>query len=117
MAKRFRYRKMPPVQKFDGNYIFEEFSKVAEEFRELQEAYSSACRKATQGNLTRQDFKDILLEAFDVSQVSQQFIRILIKNHGRYYNLTEKNVYDEGVKKNRVRGYYELGTDGNLKIG
>ena len=105
--KRFKHRRLPICKKFDSANTSKQYQKVIEEFCEFVGAYANASRKADLEQGERNHFKDIMLEAFDLSQVVQQFIHIAIKNHGKYYNISEDDVYTEGINKNAIRGYYE----------
>lgn len=108
MGKSFKYKKLPPVLQFDGVMISEQIVKIIEEYNELLEAYTILCRKAANGTDTQQDFINFQLEAFDLSQASQQLIHINSKRYGKYYNFKEHEVYKTGIKKNKIRGYYEM---------
>ena len=107
MSKRFKHKQLPACKKFDKAFIPEQFSKIVEEFQEIAEAYAIFCRKNTIGKANREDFKNLVLEAFDVSQSAQQFIHIAAKRLGNKYCLDEEAIYDIAIKKNAVRGYYE----------
>lgn len=87
-----KFRRLPKVKKFDGVSLSEEHYKGIEEFCEWAQAYA-VCRRA---------------ETFDLAQVAQQFIHIATKNHGKYYAITENDVYTKGIEKNAVRGYKEV---------
>lgn len=102
-----KFRRLPKVKKFDGVSLTEEHNKVVEEFYEWAQAYAVCRRNADMNKMTREDFAHLLSETFDLAQASQQFIHIATKNHGKYYAVTENNVYSKGIEKNAVRGYYE----------
>ncbi len=104
---RKRYKKLPIIKAFDNATIDEQYSKIWEEMEELAEASAIVFRRQANGTLTRANVAHLAEEAFDVSQAAQQLIHIICKTCGTHYCLTENEVYETAITKNRNRGYYD----------
>lgn len=79
-----RHRKLPRCEKYIHISFENQFSKFVEEFQEAMEAHAIFARKRDLGKATGKDFKNMLLEFFDVSQSAQQVVYNGIQKF-RYY--------------------------------
>ncbi len=103
-----RHRRMPCVEKYKSALFLAQFSKISEEFCELGAENANLANKIKKGErITRQDVEKAYLEAFDVSQAAQQYMYIIHKKFGKHYCFTVDEMFDKGINKNKVRGYYD----------
>lgn len=110
MAKRYKEKhiKMPFCVKILDASLKEQFHKVIEEFEELGTENANLLNKADRKeHISADDIKRAFLEAFDVSQAAQSYMRLLILIFGKHYCLTFDDLFDKAIYKNKKRKYYE----------
>lgn len=106
--KHYRVKKLPPCNKFLDVSLDDENKKFWEEAQEYQHEYANVRRKADLGlKITRDDVKKLYLEAFDVAQVIFNFLYLLQNQYGKHYRFTVDEIIQQGIEKNRARGYYD----------
>lgn len=92
--KNVKCRKLPiTFNKFSNISMREHHEKIISQFEKWAAAYAGCCNKADRKMMRREDFLNLMTEALNLSRISQEFITIAVKNHGRHYCITEQQVY------------------------
>ena len=105
-----RHRRLPCVEKHKKAPYLAQFGKIGEEFGELGAENANLANKIRKGErITRQDIEKAYLEAFDISQAAQQYMYIIHEQFGKPFCFTVDEMFEKGINKNKVRGYYDKG--------
>lgn len=106
--KRFKHKRLPICYKFSNACLHEQNLKVIEEFMEQQEKYMNIDNKLrAKQNLTYRDIEKFAMELFDLSQAAQQCIFLLERQFGNHFCFNADKIFEKGIQKNKLRGYYE----------
>lgn len=104
-----RHRRLPCVESIKSS-VFGTVRKIGEEFGELGAENANLANKIRKGErITRQDVERAYLEAFDISQAAQQYMYIIHEQFGKPFCFTVDEMFEKGINKNKVRGYYDKG--------
>ena len=109
MSKRNKrnHIKLPFCTKILDATLKEQYHKVVEEFEELGVENANILNKANKKHhITAEDIEKAFLEAFDVSQAAQSYMRLLILNFGKHYCLDFDKLFEKAISKNSNRNYY-----------